>query len=91
MVSFRIVNDVLYSYGPLGVFVVILCAAVVFLYRDNQKLRDKREEDAKTMTAALIAGASSQDRIAEALEEFTRRLPGWISRPRNHRDRGGYR
>lgn len=93
MVSFRVVNDVLFAYGPLGVFVVILCTAVVFLYRDNQQLRDKREEDAKTMTAALIAGASSQDRTAQALEEFTRRLPEWISRRTTHRDRdrGGYR
>jgi len=85
------VEEALFSYGPLGIFVVLLSGAVVILYRDNQKLRDKREEDAKTITTALIAGTSSQDRMAEALEEFTRRLPEWISgRQRtSHRDRGG--
>ncbi|MGH9460662.1 MAG: hypothetical protein ACRD1X_05565, partial [Vicinamibacteria bacterium] len=83
-------EDALFSYGPLGIFVVLQMGALIVLYRDNQRLRDKREEDAKTMTTALIGGTASQNRMADALEEFTRRLPEWISgRSRTPSPRGG--
>jgi hypothetical protein len=83
------VQEILTGYGPLGIGCIVLAGAVVFLYRDNQKLRDKREEDVKTLLGALAAGTSSSDRIADVIEEFANRLPGWISGRTKVRDRGG--
>jgi hypothetical protein len=82
------VQEILTGYGPLGVGCVVLAGAVVYLYRDNQKLRDKREEDVKTILTALANGSSTSDRIADVLEEFTNRLPGWISGRSRARERG---
>jgi hypothetical protein len=82
------VTEILTGYGPLGVAVLALGAAVMKLYRDLEKLRDKREDDVKTILSALSTGAAANTRFADSLEEFTNRLPGWIS-GQSRKDRGG--
>lgn len=82
-------QEILTGYGPLGIGCIVFAGAVVYLYRDNQKLRDKREEDVKTLLAALAASTTSSDNIADTIEEFANRLPGWISGRSKTRDRGG--
>jgi hypothetical protein len=86
-----VVTEILTGYGPLGVAVLALAACVGKLYRDLEKLRDKREEDVAAMTTAMAAGAASSDRIADALEELTNRLPAWISARASNRGGGPYR
>lgn len=71
------VTKILTDYGALGVLIVALLAAVVFLYRQNLKLyadnmaaHEKRVEDAKKFASEHAAAAAQLESTSDNLHEL---------------------
>lgn len=67
----------LLEYGVLGVVVLLLIVAVVFLFRQNQSLymdnaaiHEKRVEDAKRFAAEAAAAVSKMEATVKNLQEL---------------------
>lgn len=65
------------EYGALGILIIILIIAIVFLYRQNAKLyldnlsvHEKRVEDAKQMASEHAAAIAKLEATADNLQEL---------------------
>jgi Tfp pilus assembly protein PilO len=70
-------TKLLIDYGALGILIIILIFAVVFLYRQNLKLyadniaaHEKRVEDAKKFASEHAAAAAQLEATSDNLHEL---------------------
>lgn len=72
-------TDALLSMGLPGVVILGLAYALSRVYRSKEKLHEERLSDWKTLTEIVSENKLALRQHAEAMEELTDRLPGWVS------------
>lgn len=64
------VTNQLLTYGPLGIFCIVLCFAVWLLYRDSKKDR----EEFMSITKMYVENESKQSEVLKDLKEMMKEM-----------------